>query len=83
MGSCYAPNSGVVTPMGVTYARRPHPPKEVAMDHEATIRRIYDLINAGDIDGLGALLADDFVDHERVQGDVEPPHRPPCPAMSP
>jgi steroid delta-isomerase-like uncharacterized protein len=38
------------------------------MDHEATIRRIYDLINAGDIDGLGALLADDFVDHEELPG---------------
>ncbi|MGE0360318.1 MAG: ester cyclase [Vicinamibacterales bacterium] len=32
------------------------------------MRRIYDLINAGDIDGFGALLADDFVDHEELPG---------------
>ena len=34
------------------------------MDHAATVRRFYDLISAGDIDGFGALLADDFVEHE-------------------
>jgi len=38
------------------------------MDHTASIRRLYDLINAGDIDGLGRLLADDFVEHEEVPG---------------
>lgn len=38
------------------------------MSHAATMRRIYDLINAGDIDGFGALLADDFVDHEELPG---------------
>jgi steroid delta-isomerase-like uncharacterized protein len=41
------------------------------MDHAATIRRIYDLINAGDIDAFGALLADDFVEHEALPG-LEP-----------
>lgn len=38
------------------------------MDHAATMRRMYDLINAGDIDGFGDLLADDFVDHEELPG---------------
>ncbi len=38
------------------------------MDHTATIRRFYDLINAGDIDGFGELLADDFVEHEEAPG---------------
>jgi steroid delta-isomerase-like uncharacterized protein len=41
------------------------------MDHAATIRRFYDLINAGDIDGFGELLADDFVEHEVTPG-LEP-----------
>jgi steroid delta-isomerase-like uncharacterized protein len=36
------------------------------MDHEATLRRLYDLINAHDIDAFGALLADDFVEHEEL-----------------
>jgi steroid delta-isomerase-like uncharacterized protein len=38
------------------------------MDHAATIRRMYDLINAGDIDGFGELLAEDFVEHEETPG---------------
>lgn len=38
------------------------------MNHSATMRRLYDLINAGDIDGLGALFADDFVEHEELPG---------------
>jgi steroid delta-isomerase-like uncharacterized protein len=38
------------------------------MDHAATMRRAYDLINAGDIDGFGALLADDLVEHEETPG---------------
>ena len=36
------------------------------MDHAATVRRFYDLINAGEIDGFGALLAADFVEHEEL-----------------
>lgn len=38
------------------------------MDHAATLRRAYDLINAGDIDGFSELLADDFVEHEETPG---------------
>src|SRR5262245_37777036 len=38
------------------------------MDHAATTRRMYELLSAGDIDGFGALLADDFVDHEELPG---------------
>jgi steroid delta-isomerase-like uncharacterized protein len=38
------------------------------MDHAATMRRLYDLINAGDIDGFGELLVDDFVEHEETPG---------------
>ena len=34
----------------------------------ATTRRAYDLINAGDIDGFGELMADDFVEHEEMPG---------------
>jgi steroid delta-isomerase-like uncharacterized protein len=38
------------------------------MDHAATVRRFYELISAGDLDGFGALLADDFVEHEETPG---------------
>jgi steroid delta-isomerase-like uncharacterized protein len=38
------------------------------LDHAATVRRFYDLINAGDLEGFGALLADDFVEHEETPG---------------
>ncbi len=38
------------------------------MDHAATARHMYDLINAGDIDGFAELLAHDFVDHESLPG---------------
>lgn len=38
------------------------------MDHTATARRLYDLINAHDIDALGELLADDFVEREVIPG---------------
>ena len=41
------------------------------MDHTATMRRIYVLINAGDVDGFSDVLADDFVDHEELPG-LEP-----------
>jgi steroid delta-isomerase-like uncharacterized protein len=41
------------------------------MDHAATMRRAYDLINEGDIEGFGGLLADDFVEHEATPG-LEP-----------
>jgi steroid delta-isomerase-like uncharacterized protein len=38
------------------------------MDHAATMARLYDLINAGDIDGFGELVAEDFVEHEETPG---------------
>jgi steroid delta-isomerase-like uncharacterized protein len=38
------------------------------MDHTTSIRRLYDLINAGDIDGFGRQVADDFVEHEELPG---------------
>jgi len=38
------------------------------MDHAATVRRVYDLISAEDIDGFGDLVADDFVEHEETPG---------------
>jgi steroid delta-isomerase-like uncharacterized protein len=34
------------------------------MDHATTMRRAYECINEGDIDGFGVLLADDFVEHQ-------------------
>jgi steroid delta-isomerase-like uncharacterized protein len=38
------------------------------MDHAGSLRRLYDLINAGDIDGFGEQLAADFVEHEETPG---------------
>lgn len=38
------------------------------MDHAATARRLYELLSAGDVDGFGALLADDFIEHEEIPG---------------
>ena len=38
------------------------------MDHEATARRMYALLNSGDVDGFGELLADDFIEHEELPG---------------
>ncbi len=38
------------------------------MDNEATMRRTYELLSAGDVDGFGRLLSDDFVEHEEVPG---------------
>jgi steroid delta-isomerase-like uncharacterized protein len=38
------------------------------MDHVATMRRCYDLINDGDIDAFGEYLAEDFVEHEQTPG---------------
>ncbi len=41
------------------------------MDRAATMRRVYDTINAGDIDGFADLIADDAVEHEELPG-LEP-----------
>jgi steroid delta-isomerase-like uncharacterized protein len=38
------------------------------MDHSATQRRLYDLLNAGDIEGFGALWQTGFVEHEETPG---------------
>lgn len=38
------------------------------MDHSVTMRRLYDLINAADIDAFGSHLADDFVEREALPG---------------
>jgi steroid delta-isomerase-like uncharacterized protein len=38
------------------------------MDHAPALRRLYDLLNADDIEGFGDLLADDFVEHEETPG---------------
>ena len=43
----------------------------MSTDHAATVRRFYDLINAGDIGGFSEHLADDFVEHEQTPG-LEP-----------
>jgi len=41
------------------------------MENVATMRRMYELLSAGDIDGFGDLLAADFVEHEDNPG-LEP-----------
>ena len=41
------------------------------MDHAATMRRCYELLNAGDLDAFGEYLSDDFVEHEATPG-LEP-----------
>lgn len=38
------------------------------MNHAATIQRLYDLINAGDIDGFDRHVADDFAEREELPG---------------
>jgi steroid delta-isomerase-like uncharacterized protein len=44
---------------------------EDPMDHASTMKRMYELISAGDIDGFGDLVAEDFVEHEETPG-LEP-----------
>ena len=41
------------------------------MDHAVAMRRLYELISAGDIDGFGDCVAEDFVEHEEMPG-LEP-----------
>jgi steroid delta-isomerase-like uncharacterized protein len=38
------------------------------VDNTTTTRKAYEVINAGNLDGLGDLLADDFVEHEQLPG---------------
>lgn len=44
------------------------------MDTTASLRRLYDRINAHDIEGFGEGLAGDFVEHEELPGGG-PPNR--------
>ena len=54
------------------YDRWLHNPKEDEMDHAATMRRAYELISSGDLDGFAELVSDDgFVEHEQTPG-LEP-----------
>jgi steroid delta-isomerase-like uncharacterized protein len=45
-----------------------HEKENLIMDHTSSINRLYDLINAGDIDGFGRQLADDFVERDEIPG---------------
>jgi steroid delta-isomerase-like uncharacterized protein len=38
------------------------------MGHEDTMRQFYERMNAGDIEGSAALIADDLIEHEEVEG---------------
>lgn len=38
------------------------------MNHSQTMQRAYDLLNEGDIDGFGRLLAETFIEHDEVPG---------------
>lgn len=38
------------------------------MDLEGQMRKAYDLLNAGDLDGFGELLSGDFIEHEDLAG---------------
>ena len=38
------------------------------MGYEALMRQAYDHLNAGDLEGFGAMLADDMVEHEEAAG---------------
>ena len=38
------------------------------MDPRASLRRFFDQINAGDLDGFIDLLAEDFIEHEQMPG---------------
>ena len=38
------------------------------MSHAATMRRMYEVLSAGDVEGFGTLLAEDFVEHEETPG---------------
>jgi steroid delta-isomerase-like uncharacterized protein len=42
--------------------------KGTLMDHAAALRSVYERISAGDIDGFGEFVADDFVEHEETPG---------------
>ena len=59
-----AESHGVIQPMTV-YVEAPGGHNG---DHSATMRRAYELISNGDVDGFGDLMADDFVEHQEQPG---------------
>ena len=38
------------------------------MSHEETMRQFYEHVNAGNIDGFASLIADDMIEHEKIEG---------------
>ena len=42
--------------------------RRAAVNHAATMRSTYERISAGDLDGFATLVADDFVEHDKVPG---------------
>jgi steroid delta-isomerase-like uncharacterized protein len=38
------------------------------MSNADTMRQFYDRLNAGDVEGFSALIADDLIEHEEVEG---------------
>jgi steroid delta-isomerase-like uncharacterized protein len=38
------------------------------MDHSATVRSFYQRLSAGDVEGFGEMLAEDFIEHEETPG---------------
>jgi steroid delta-isomerase-like uncharacterized protein len=38
------------------------------MSHVSTMRQFYERVNAGDVGGFSALLADDLIEHEEIEG---------------
>jgi steroid delta-isomerase-like uncharacterized protein len=42
------------------------------MDNAATLQNMFDRMNAGDVDGFVAAMADDFVEHEALPGGFPP-----------
>ena len=59
-----AESHGVVMPFSVFVQAG----EGAATDHSATMRRAYDLISEGDVDGFGRLMAAGFVEHEETPG---------------
>jgi len=66
MSAPYAANT--IEGAGVTHAPGTRSREGATVDHAATMRNTYKLINAGDIDGFGDLLAADFVEHQGGPG---------------
>jgi steroid delta-isomerase-like uncharacterized protein len=61
-------HSGEIAPDAALELTPVRPERELDMDHSATVRSLYELINAGDIGGFADHLSDDFVEHEQTPG---------------